>query len=108
MKSISTQQLHERMTNGLADNEVILDVRGPQELEEVRIDGVMNIPVFILPQRAGELSPDTTIYCICASGGRSGMATQQLESLGYTNVYNVDGGMIAWVQNGLPTKQGAL
>lgn len=45
------------------------------------------------------------IICVCASGARSGSAAQHLLSLGYTNVANLRGGMMAWSQAGGPMQR---
>lgn len=41
-------------------------------------------------------SKQTTIYCFCRTGRRSGIAAIELRTLGYENVYNVAGGIVAW------------
>ena len=51
---------------------------------------------------------DTTIYCFCRSGRRSAIATEYLRSVGYTKVYNVNGGIIAWQDAGFDIVSGPL
>ncbi len=80
-------------------NLVILDVRTPQELNGPlgHINGVINIPVQVLEKNLDKIEKykNQTIYIICRSGNRSGVATKILNSKGYNSV-NVLGGMRAY------------
>ena len=84
----------------------LLDVREPAEVARVSIGASVTLP---LPQLSdGSLvgvpaDHDSTIMTICASGVRSLYAQLLLKARGYTTVKNVDGGMAAWVDAGLPT-----
>jgi rhodanese-related sulfurtransferase len=82
---------------------LVLDVREPVELIMAgMIEGAVNIPLGLLPERMAELPPypDTPVACICASGSRSFEAAHFLRSRGYTAVYNVEGGVAAWARSG--------
>lgn len=74
----------------------LLDVREPDEFEEVRMPGATLIPLGELPQRMGELPKGKTIVCQCAVGGRSARATEMLRSRGFDAV-NLAGGIRAWL-----------
>jgi glyoxylase-like metal-dependent hydrolase (beta-lactamase superfamily II) len=82
---------------------VLLDVR---ELAERsgdlgHIAGTLHIPLRELPARAEkEVSRDRAVVAICRSGGRSATAAALLTGLGYPEVYNLNGGMVAWVDWG--------
>jgi len=54
------------------------------------------------PQRVGEYPADTnaTIVLYCRTGRMSSIVAEELVQAGYTNVWNLDGGMIAWEQAG--------
>ena len=73
---------------------VIIDVRTGQEYASGYIDGAINIPVENISSI--NYDKDTIIILYCASGMRSSNAAQTLVDLGYTNVYNLDGGLINW------------
>ena len=85
----------------LTPDAVVLDVREDHEWEAGHIDGAVHIPLGDLPARVGELDPQATTYVVCHLGGRSARATQWLQGQGH-DVTNVDGGMEAWEQAGLP------
>lgn len=82
----------------------LLDVREPGEHAIVRIEGAVLMP------RAGILSgdqlpePGRPLYVHCKSGVRSAEVTAHLRGLGYPEVYNVDGGILAWVREVEPAK----
>ncbi len=62
------------------------------------------IPYDEIGDRLGELpsQTDAKIVVYCRSGGMSAIAAKTLVSSGYTNVWNLDGGMIAWENAGYP------
>lgn len=78
----------------------LIDVREPDELAVVRTERAKPLPMSTLQEHLDEL-PDGTIYVMCHSGGRSAKVTAYLEQHGYDAV-NVDGGITAWEQAGLP------
>lgn len=60
-----------------------------------KIPDIIHIPLGLVEFRMNELSKSEPYYVVCRSGGRSGRATQFLESQGY-DVTNILGGMLAW------------
>jgi rhodanese-related sulfurtransferase len=85
-----------------AGDAVILDVREPEELDEVAIPEVTHIPLGQLSAGADELPRDRELLVICRSGVRSAYATQFLLQSGFEHVRNIAGGVIAWAEAGLP------
>jgi len=90
----------------------ILDVRGHDELAASgKAAGALHIPLMLVSSHADPRHPechaalDTSkpVAVYCASGGRSGMACQQLQQLGYENVHNI-GGFGDWVRAGGKTE----
>jgi len=76
----------------------LVDVREPHEHADFNIGGLL-LPlgqVQTLQIDAIEDWKQEPIYFYCRSGNRSGQACMMLESLGFTNVINVTGGMLAW------------
>lgn len=77
------------------DDLFILDVREDEEWEAGRIDGAAHIPMGQLNARIAEIPQDTSIVCVCRSGGRSGAVTDALNRAGF-QAANMVGGMHAW------------
>lgn len=93
---------------------VLLDVRTLEEYEEVHLEDALLLPVQELSQEAltgiglGEGMKDKEIILYCRSGARSQTAYNIMESLGYTNIKSVAGGMIHWQEDQYPlTESGA-
>jgi rhodanese-related sulfurtransferase len=80
------------------DRTQFLDVREPHELAESSIPGTINIPLGVLPERIKQLDPTRRVVVLCRSGGRSTMAAQLLTSQGFTDVVNLEGGMLAYTR----------
>ena len=81
---------------------VVFDVREQVEYDEGHIPGVNLIPLGEVANRLSEIPKDKTVIMTCRSGNRSGQATDFLRQNGYTNVHNMEGGIVAWQQAGLP------
>lgn len=90
------------------ENLVILDVRTPEEFTEARIDGAVMIDFYDddFEAQLAELDPDATYLLYCRSGNRSGQTTEIMRTLGFTDVADVDGGILAWTSAGLPVVAG--
>jgi len=74
----------------------LLDVREPDEFQTARIEGSTLIPLASLPLRTNEVPKDKQIVVHCKLGGRSAKAVAFLLENGFTNVWNVAGGITAW------------
>jgi len=80
----------------------IVDIREVGEHEQTRIPGIPLIPMSELSERIDEL-PEGALAILCRSGARSARVTEYLTSLGtYGEVANLEGGIIAWAEDGLP------
>lgn len=84
------------------DDLVVLDVRTPAEFAEGHIEGAMMIdfngPDFA--DQVAELDPDAPYLLYCRSGNRSGQAASIMDELGFADVADVDGGILAWGEDG--------
>lgn len=76
----------------------LIDVREQDEWDAGQIPGAIHLPLALVPLKLQELVPnkDTLIIMHCRSGGRSASATSIAQNLGYTNVYNLEGGYLAY------------
>jgi len=96
MNTIDVKQLQARIESGEKIN--LLDVREPVEHEDFNIGGIL-LPlgdIRVGDTEAIEHLKDQEVIIYCRSGNRSGQACMVLESLGFSNVINVTGGMLAW------------
>lgn len=93
---INVQELKTKLENG--DDFVLIDVREANEHQDFNVGGQL-IPVGTLGARVFELKEhqDAEVVVYCRSGGRSGMAQRILQQAGFSNVRNLTGGMLAWV-----------
>jgi hydroxyacylglutathione hydrolase len=78
----------------------VLDTRDRNEWNEGHIQGAINIPYYAIEQRLPELKPDQPLAVICGSGLRSTIASSLLQRHGFTQLFNVVGGMEAWDEAG--------
>ena len=88
----------------------LLDVRDASELEkDGYIKGAVNIPVRDALKNLDKLpAPDAKIIVYCGSGQRGGILMSVLRVLGYTNVYNMSGGIGGWKSAKLPVETGSM
>ena len=85
-------------------NLVIVDVRTPEEYETGYIEGAINICVTCDAQKLlDNLKPENEILLYCRTGRRSATAAQILNENGYKAVYNMLGGITAWINAGYTT-----
>ena len=99
---ITVGELKARMDRG--EDVFVLDVREPHEYEINRIPGSTLIPLGDLAERFGELDPNREIVSQCKSGVRSARAAAFLRERGFSNVRNLKGGVLAWVDQVDPSQ----
>ncbi|MGD2061236.1 MAG: rhodanese-like domain-containing protein [Acidimicrobiia bacterium] len=88
---------------------VVLDIRTPEEVATGTLPAADEFVDFYSPRfqaQIGELDRDAAYLVYCRSGNRTREATRIMSDLGFTDVYELDGGILAWVSNGLPLDQG--
>jgi rhodanese-related sulfurtransferase len=95
IQSISPSEAAERAAQGW----MLLDVRTDGEWAEARIPGAVHVPMNQLTDRLTEVAD--RVVCVCAVGARSARVAQFLLAQGYEAV-NLDGGIYAWANDGLP------
>lgn len=74
----------------------ILDCREPWELEIVKLDGSIDIPMNEIPNRLGELDASRPLVVMCHHGGRSLMVAQWLRGNGFPQAQSLEGGIEVW------------
>ena len=82
----------------------VVDVREADELtgELGRIAQAKHVPLATVEAAAAAWPRGDRLLLVCRSGGRSGRAAAALEAMGFADVTNLTGGMLAWSASGLP------
>lgn len=96
MQTISVEALKEKIDSGEKIN--LVDVREPHEHADFNIGGIL-LPlgqVQTMQVDAIEGFKNEDLYVYCRSGNRSSQACLILETMGFSNLINVSGGMLAW------------
>lgn len=83
---------------------LLIDTRSASENRNGRIISSKNIPLSELKTRVDELEKHKQDHVIvyCQSGNRSATACKILKNQGFENIYNIEGGILAWGQANLP------
>ena len=89
-KTITTNEATELINKGAT----IIDVRTKEEYNEGHIKNAKNIPLDEITSVS--FPKDTVIIVYCATGIRSNQAANKLLDMGYTSLYNLDGGLLNW------------
>ena len=92
---MTVADLKSRIDRGTAPT--VIDVREPSEHQICRIPGAILIPLGDLAEKAHELDPGAEIVLHCKSGSRSARATKLLRERGFANARNLQGGILAWI-----------
>lgn len=89
----------EELEAAIGAGAIVLDVRTAEEVTEVRVPGVVHVPLDELADRLDDVPDADPLYVICRSGARSARACEFLIASGRQAV-NVAGGTMAWVDSG--------
>ena len=83
---------------------VVLDIRTPEESNEVRLDGAINVDYYAtdFADQLDTLDKNNPYVMYCRSGNRSSDAVETMKDLGFTEVYEIDGGIVNWYEAGFP------
>jgi rhodanese-related sulfurtransferase len=97
MANLSQETWMEQLKND--PNAIILDVRTPEEVSEGYIPQALNLDIYLGQDFLAELEnldKSKNYYVYCRSGNRSGQACAIMNSLGFKNAYNLEGGFMEW------------
>lgn len=106
MREISVQELREILAKKERGNVLVIDVRTSAEHRSANISDVTNIPLDEIEKHAADLRRYDAVYVHCASGNRSQQACRRLETLGLSNLTNVQGGIGEWESAGFEVCRG--
>lgn len=97
MADLSQNEWEEQLENDT--NAFILDVRTPEEVEDGYIPNATNIDIHLgqgFLDELEKLDKSKNYYVYCRSGARSGQACAIMNSVGFENAYNLEGGFMNW------------
>lgn len=102
VKEICPTTTQDRVKKGA----LLVDVRETDEVSQLAYDvpNIINIPLSEFEERYTEIPKNKEVVMVCRSGGRSLRAAGFLVNHGYTNVVNMEHGLIRWATKGFPTK----
>lgn len=93
-----------QLVSNSSNDPVIIDVRTPAEFAEGRVEGAVLIDFYEsdFADRIAELDRSGSYVIYCRSGNRSSQARNLMADLGFVDVADIDGGIVGWVEAGLP------
>ena len=103
--SMSVNELYPRwlVARERGDGIALFDVRTPEEYQAGHVPGAKLAPLNTLMARVSDFSEQGDVFVICRSGARSAQAADYLaRQCGRTNLTNIEGGIMAWMQAGYP------
>ena len=98
-KNINVAELRAMLDKG---GICLVDVRTDAEIARGFITGAEKLPLHLLPLRLHELDGAKPTVFYCQMGGRSAQAAGFAAAQGFSEVYNLQGGITAWAQSGAP------
>ncbi len=98
-KNITAAELQAMLASG---NVRLIDVRTDAEVARGYIGGATKLPLHLLPLKLQELDAKAPTVFYCQMGGRSAQAAAFAAAQGFADVYNLQGGIMAWAQSGAP------
>ena len=103
MKTITVEELKSIIDNN--EEFQLIDVREPYEVEICTLNGI-EIPMNEIPGRVDEIATDKKVIVHCRSGKRSANVIDFLEqNHNLQNLYNLDGGILAWIDEVDPSME---
>lgn len=104
INTMTVTELNEKLAQN-ADL-LLIDCREQAEWDEGHIEQANFMPLSVFADemsKVADLPKDKMIVCQCRSGKRSLQAAMNLQGEGFENLYNLEGGILAWQESGLPT-----
>lgn len=104
VRAVSADDAFDVLFESPPEGLVVLDIRTSEEFEGQRLPDATMIDFYSpdFAQKIADLDRDTPYLMYCRSGSRSGQAAALMTELGFTNVQEVDGGIVSWLDAGHP------
>jgi rhodanese-related sulfurtransferase len=102
VRELTVDQVRAKLDRG--ERFTLVDVREDNEWAKDHVAGAIHLGKGIIERDAGQRLPDKTgeIVLYCGGGFRSALAADNLQRMGYTNVFSMDGGIRDWRERGYP------
>jgi len=86
---------------------IVLDVRTEEERAARRLENTSNLDFYsdVFADELDDLDKSKTYLVYCRSGNRSGQTFEMMKEMGFAEVYDVQGGIVQWIEDGLPVTQ---
>ena len=105
VRQMSATEAHNALQRG---DYTLIDIRTPEEIDFLSIPGSTKLKLADLSeeklQELGFTDKNQALIIQCRSGARSDRACQAMQTWGYTNVANLEGGILAWQEMGYETE----
>ncbi len=106
VNQLRTDELYSWLTAPDSEPIIIIDARVKEEFHVSNITGAMNIPYDKDPLKHFTcVDPDRSIVVYCSVGYRSSILAEKLQDMGFTKVYNLEGSIFKWANEGRPLVQ---
>ena len=108
VKQLQTAELQSRLTNTDSEPVILIDARAKEEFHVSHISGAKNIPYNSKDplKHLINIKPENPIVVYCSVGYRSSILASKLQTLGFIEVYNLEGSIFKWANEGRPIVQG--
>jgi rhodanese-related sulfurtransferase len=105
LRTVSAQEVYDAVYNKSNSSIQLVDVRTAEEYGVTHLKNAQNICVTEddFQEKVKTLDKDKPVYVYCKSGGRSARAAKILAEMGFTQIYDLAGGITAWEEDGLET-----
>ncbi len=106
VRQLRTDELYSWLTGSESEPIILIDARGIEEFRVSHITGARNIPHDKdLLKHLIDIKPDSPIVVYCSVGYRSSILAGKLQDMGFTRVYNLEGSIFKWANEGRPLVQ---
>jgi rhodanese-related sulfurtransferase len=106
VRELTVEQVKAKLDRG--ERFVLIDVREESEWAKDHVPGAVHLGKGVIERDVEQRLPDTgaELVLYCGGGFRSALAADNLQKMGYTNVWSMDGGIRGWREKGYPLTKG--
>ena len=107
VKQLQTAELQSWLTSPDSEPAILIDARRKDEFQISHISGAKNLPYKKNPRKLlTDIKPDNPIVVYCSVGYRSSILAKKLQDMGLTKIYNLEGSIFKWANEGRSLVQG--